>query len=369
MKRFRTLAVLLALAFLGWTVSSGDDGPDHRARQQLPIKLGTSGGPSNDFDPTFLSGEHCVNGTLGSAVTCNGVLHVLTNSHVLCRAPVGQEVLQPGLWDTQCQPTGNVVAHTVGDLVPFAESNVDAAIALAVPGAVDPSGEILDIGVPCANPVEPRIGMAVAKSGRATGLTFGTVQAVHLTIFLGFGPGGAQSICPNVDPKIQKKGYVQYNKAFSVAPNSLAAGDSGSLLVTNDASHNPVGTLLGGNPNVSFWSTASQVAEAFEPFCGGPGGFRFVGRTCTTAEFSESSVLAPQGSEVEFARTIKERHVGRLMSDPAILGVGVGTSDRNPNEAVIVVYLERGRRIDRAIPTELDGVRVKMILTDAIVAM
>lgn len=235
MKRFGTLLLVPALALLSVTVSPGDSRLLQRVRQRLPIKLGTSGGPADDF--SNFAGTGCLSGTLGAAVTCGGVLHVLSNSHVFCRTVPGEAILQPGLLDTACQPTGSVVARYAGELVPLGTGNVDAGIATAVPGAVDPSGEILDIGVPCANPVTVTIGMIVAKSGRGSGLTMGTVQAVDVNAQIGI-PSG---LCPSA-PK-----FVNYKKLFAVAPNFLVLGDSGSLLVTNDANHNPVGYLAGFN--------------------------------------------------------------------------------------------------------------------------
>jgi hypothetical protein len=46
-----------------------------------------------------------------------------------------------------------------------------------------------------------------------------------------------------------------------------------------------------------------------------------------------------------------------LMTDPAVIGVGVGAGDK-PGEAAIVVFLERGKP-HRPLPAALDGVLVK----------
>ena len=53
------------------------------------------------------------------------------------------------------------------------------------------------------------------------------------------------------------------------------------------------------------------------------------------------------------------------MADPAILAVGVGASTKNPNQAVINIYVQTGRA-HGAIPAELDGVRTQIIRTDLI---
>ncbi len=51
-----------------------------------------------------------------------------------------------------------------------------------------------------------------------------------------------------------------------------------------------------------------------------------------------------------------------MMSDPAILGVGVGASVDNPEEAAVVVFAEKGKQV--TIPAEIDGVRTRVIETD-----
>ena len=54
-----------------------------------------------------------------------------------------------------------------------------------------------------------------------------------------------------------------------------------------------------------------------------------------------------------------------FMADPAVLAVGVGSSERNPAQAVVNLYVETGRA-HGPIPAELDGVRTQIIRTDRI---
>jgi hypothetical protein len=50
-------------------------------------------------------------------------------------------------------------------------------------------------------------------------------------------------------------------------------------------------------------------------------------------------------------------------------GVGIGAAEDNPLEAVLVVYVESTTSTPfQPLPTEIDGVRVRVILTDRIVA-
>jgi hypothetical protein len=355
MRPHAILALSGAVALLA-TTSLADGGANHRAKQTLPIRLGTSGGSANDISKAF-----CCGGTLGAAVMCNGALHVLSNNHVLGRsgsAVAGEDTVQPGLIDTGCRSSNsNVVADYAGNLVPLGTANVDAALSVARAGAVSTTGDILDIGAPCVTPRSAAIGMAVAKSGRTSGLTTGSVQALNLTVSVQYQKGCNSG----------KKFTVRYADQVSVTPGSfLQAGDSGSLMVTNDANHQPVGLLYAGSSSVAIANPAQDVIDAFGPRCGGS--FGFVGATCAAGAALPAAPAGPTTTRVDLASMVKERHVARLMSVPAVLGVGVGAADDDPSEAVLVLYLEQGRA-HPPIPEAIEGVRVKIVRTDRIVAM
>src|SRR2546429_10024390 len=68
-------------------------------------------------------------------------------------------------------------------------------------------------------------------------------------------------------------------------------------------------------------------------------------------------------AEVAPATAAKEKHANRLMSDSAILGVGVGKSSDDRSQAALVIYVDKDVA-SRAIPTQIDGVRTKVIRTD-----
>ena len=169
-----------------------------------------------------------------------------------------------------------------------------------------------------------------------------------------------------------KQFTVRYTNQTTVTPGSfLQAGDSGSLMVTNDANHQPVGLLYAGSSSVAIANPIQDVVRAFEPACGGPGSFTFVGTTCsapTALAGSFTTTSGPAPARVDVATQVKGRHVGALMSHSAVLGVGVGAADDDPSEAVLVLYVEQGRP-HPPLPEALDGVRVKLVYTDRIVAM
>ncbi|HWY67782.1 MAG TPA: hypothetical protein VNX88_03905, partial [Terriglobales bacterium] len=85
------------------------------------------------------------------------------------------------------------------------------------------------------------------------------------------------------------------------------------------------------------------------------------------------TVASPQGgqheiaaviadSELSKARTAKEQHAEELMTNAAILGVGVGASNDSPGEAALVVFVEAGK--SAVVPNLIDGVRTRVISTD-----
>ena len=59
---------------------------------------------------------------------------------------------------------------------------------------------------------------------------------------------------------------------------------------------------------------------------------------------------------------VKAQHADELMSNPAIIGVGVGASHDNPAESAVVVFIEQGKQA--AVPAEIDSVRTRIQFTD-----
>lgn len=348
----RRLVLFVAVALLLSSVALGDGGPNHQVKQTLPVKMGTSGGSLNDRSNAF-----CCGGTLGAAVTRDGVLSILSNNHILARsglATTGEDTLQPGLIDTGCNgANSNIVGDFAGDIVPLGTANVDAAISTARAGAVDTTGAILDVGAPCSATQSATVGLPVMKSGRTTGFTTNSVQAVNASVSVQYQRGCGKG----------RKFTITYVNQILTGVMS-AGGDSGSLLLSNDGTPNPVGLLYAGSSSVTVHNRIQDVAAAFSA---GGHTFGFVGQACESGTSAPALALGPPDAEIEFATMVKERHERDLMAHPAILGVGVGAADQNPNEAVIVVLLEEGRG-HRPIPPELEGVKVRVIRTDPIVA-
>ena len=356
MTKSRIQGVCLAVLGVALAVTvAADGGTNH---QQPSDQFGTSGGNINDVTKRF-----CCSGTLGALVSDGSALYVLSNNHVLARsgkAAPGEDVSQPGLIDNNCRP-GTLVADLAA-FAPLGPSNVDAAIAELRPGAMDSSGTIMDIGVPGSTVTAATVGMGVSKSGRTTGRTDGTVGSINTSVSVQYQQGCGSG----------KKFVISYNNQIVINSSTFSAGgDSGSLIVTNNAAHNPVGLLFAGSSTTTIANPIGQVLTRLGAALGRQVSFSLgVGLTSSGgAGSAETQAATSSLSDTEVARgnRAKESHAPRLMADPAIFGVGVGEDRNQPGRAAVVIYANRGQA-RAAIARELDGVATLVIETDPIVA-
>lgn len=175
-------------------------------------------------------------GTLGAFVQVEGVLHALSNFHVLAgsaRAQAGDAILQPGPADGGIDPRDRVgeLARVV-ELEPGETAYVDAATALLDEPEVDPTypvGRVTELAeVVGAEEVE--------KVGRTTGVTRGRVTAIELDdVVVGYGPGLGEI---GFDDQIEVEG-------LGAGPFSRG-GDSGSLVYRREDGA-AVGLLFAGS--------------------------------------------------------------------------------------------------------------------------
>lgn len=355
MKTTSLLSIALLTGLAGH-VANADGGAQHQAKQTGPVQMGTSGGSAVDASRSF-----CCGGTLGSLVQRNGLLHILSNNHVLGRsgsATAGEKTIQPGLIDVGCRASrATEIGVYAGNLVPLGTANVDAALA-RVTGNVDTTGAILDIGPICSTPQNPLVGLSVKKSGRTTGLTTGKITSVNTSVSIQY-----QSGCNS-----GKKFTVSFQNQIVTSAMS-AGGDSGSLLVSDDGTPNPVGLLFAGSSTTTIHNPVSDVIAAFSK---GGATFSFVGTDCGTAAAEPVLATTAASPSVEtFNRALRAKveNEHALMNRPGVWGVGVGADENNPEEAAVVVYLESPAKVvPPSLPQEIDGTRVRVIFTDPIVA-
>jgi hypothetical protein len=349
------LPIFLALLMIGPSIFA-DGGANHRTRN---LHFGVSGGNVNDASRRF-----CCSGTLGALLQgSGGAQYVLSNNHVLGRsgqASAGEDISQPGLIDSNCQVSTVIADFTVA---PGLNQNVDAAIAQVRSGMMDATGFIEDIGTISSVVRTPTVGLSVAKSGRTTGFTTGSVTSVTTTVSVRYpkscgGGGGAT---------------FTFTGQVVVTPGSFSAGgDSGSLIVSNDNCHQPVALLFAGSSSATIGNPAGQVLTRVGAALGQT--VSFVGDNCSASSLaSDSSAgqdeIGLSSTAVEYAATVKKGRETELMSRAGVIGVGVGAADDNPAEAVIVIYVDKTAPIKARLPKRMGGLKVKKVFTDPFVAL
>jgi len=235
-------------------------------------------------------------------------------------------------------------------------SNVDAAVAQLRPGLMDPTGFIEDIGPPSSIVVAPTVGMSVAKSGRTTGFTTGTISSINTSVSVQYQAGCGQG----------KKFTVSYTNQVVIGPGNFSAGgDSGSMIVTNDSNHNPVALLFAGSSTTTIGNPMGQVLTQVSNALG-----RGVSVAGTT-QGPQIETLAENGllsQDLAPANEAKNRHERTLMSRPGVIGMGVGRAGENSAEPAVVLYVDQGAGRILDLPEHLDKVKVRVIRTDAFVA-
>jgi len=223
-----------------------------------PVPGGVSGGNFNDYRYfPGAGGGACVGGTIGCVVEKNGMKYLLSNNHVFARknkASIGEPIVQPGLIDTDpvcSQNTADVVANLSAFKVikwqPLKNSNtIDAAIAKIAPG-MQVSCAMVSGYTPSSTPAAAFLGMAVKKTGRTTGLTYGTVTGVNVTVVVNYTPDG---------------GYARFDDQIEFT-NISAGGDSGSLIVTDNSANDPVALLYAGSDATTIGNPIQLVLDYF----------------------------------------------------------------------------------------------------------
>ena len=227
-------------------------------------------------------------GTIGARVTDGVQVFALSNNHVLANsnlADPGDAALQPGPYDGGSPGLGDAIG-TLDDFEPIAFCQViifpfyfcpvanafDAAIALTTPadlGFATPGGEFGSApgyGVPSPQ-LHPAYGdpavlgdetlaelleSGVRKYGRTTGETSGAIGTIGVTVDVCYDP-----LCDLVARFEDQLMVPHAGGAFS------AGGDSGSLVVSDDALHRPVGLLFAGSETDTIVSRIDRVLVRF----------------------------------------------------------------------------------------------------------
>src|SRR3989449_3118513 len=211
-------------------------------------------------------------GTIGARVRdALGHVYILSNNHVLANsngASIGDPEYQPGPFD------GGTAADQIATLSDFqvisfaanGNNTIDAAIALSTTSLLD-NATPADDGYSMPNSTifgdangdglfdDPNalLGLNVQKYGRTTRLTHGQITGINATV----------TICYAVEGFTCTK-TARYVDQLIISPGTFSnGGDSGSLIVTDDANLNPVALLFAGNANVTIANRIDFVLQRF----------------------------------------------------------------------------------------------------------
>jgi hypothetical protein len=368
----------------------------NQVAQTSLVQLGSSGSNNNDADTTKdRSGSSFVNdccgGTLGALLRDQtGEQYILSNNHVLAesdQASIGDSIVQPGLIDRNCDQNAGRPVAALRYVVPLAttETNVDAALAQVNAGTVDPTGSILQFGAPGAGAngslgaAAPAAGMGeaitpeqlspdapplmVAKSGRTTGLTCSTVDAINLSIEVDY-----YRDCAETQPYYRKT----FANQIGIAGDGFSdSGDSGALIV-NAGNAEPLGLFFAGgtDDHGGGFSVASPIQDVLAALDAEAGKqFSVVGGqehplSCLNYDAQSNSTPVASDAVRKRAEVIVRRNAAALVN-PAngILDVQPGASADSPGEPAVLVYVDESKN-DVQVPKTVGGLRTVVIPTD-----
>jgi hypothetical protein len=230
------------------TLAGGDGGTFDLTARQRPAPIGVSTG-----HPDITAG------TIGCRVTDGTNVYALSNNHVYANsnvASIGDAVIQPGTYDGGSSPADDIGTLSNFELIDFTGgvNTIDAAIALSSTDLLGNATPSDGYGIPQSSTATPAINQKVMKYGRTTGLTKGSIYAIHANVNVGYG-GGKQAL---------------FVDQIVITPGSFSAGgDSGSLIVLDSKgqgsgdTRRPVGLLFAGSSSITVANQIDPVLESF----------------------------------------------------------------------------------------------------------
>ena len=245
------LAVLVLTRRAGVTgVPSTVDGVQTEIRVVGDVVPYAKPGGSGQCGTSTGNNLECSAGTIGAVVLKGSTKYLLSNNHVFARenaASIGEREDAPGRYDAHPKCAVTPQCGTLSQFVNInfgGNNTIDCAIALmdtSRPTSVTQSGGY----TATSTVVSPSVGLAVKKSGRTSGLSHSTIQAINVTINVGY-----------------SSGVATFNNQIMTDPQFIRSGDSGSLEVT-ETGNNPVGLLFAGGSGGTFANPIGPVLQAF----------------------------------------------------------------------------------------------------------
>jgi hypothetical protein len=226
---------------------------DPTKRFTRPVPIGVSAGNLNDL--VYLR-TVCTTGTLGARLKgANNNYYALSNNHVFAvenQARIGDPIIQPGQADNGCRSTSADQIGTLANYVPLnfsrkATNTVDAAAAAVTTSTVGNSTPVNGYGTPSSSITTAALNLAVQKYGRTTVLTHGSVTGLDATIKVRYDKGNTATFVHQI--------VITGNNGSAFSDS----GDSGSLIVTDNSTANPVGLLFAGSTSTTIANPIGDV--------------------------------------------------------------------------------------------------------------
>lgn len=210
-------------------------------------------------------------GTIGARATNGTNVFILSNNHVLAAsndASIGDVEMQPGAFDGGTNPADVIATLTAFKPLNFSGGNntMDAAIAMSNTNDLDNSTPTDDgYGRPNSQIFDDAnsdrvfddkthlLGLQVAKYGRTTKLTHATITSINASL----------DVCYEVVFIFCVKSAHFVDQVVIASSSFSGGGDSGSLIVTDDANHNPVALLFAGSSTETIGNRIDLVLNYF----------------------------------------------------------------------------------------------------------
>ena len=190
--------------------------------------------------------------------------------------------------------------------------------------------------------VTPTLNLAVAKSGRSTGLTCSIVEAINVTDSVKYQEGYGTTATPLL---------INYTDLVHIANDGTfsATGDSGSLIVTQGTA-DPVALLIASTDTVTLANPISDVLAAMgnPVFVGAASPHAVAGCSLPAPQAAVATVTSQTQVSAEAvlqATAVRNIHATELLSRPEIQAVGVSTSSDDPSSPAIVLFVTKDAAI------------------------
>lgn len=362
MKMKRVLHLLIAVSVALFTALPAFAAHDTYESRPIPMGVSIGNTPSSPYIYT---------GTAGMMVNPFGnpsIKLILSNNHVLgavgptlCpdTAPMFTWTLQPGTLDIGSDP-GNDPTYLAGlvvKTVPMtmsvtASNQVDAALAFTTDAFA--SNKIKGIGPGGADvpPTKafalPSVGMSLVKSGRTTGVTYGTVDSTNATVLVNYGDCGTARFVNQV-----------------MTDEIGISGDSGSA-VLDAQTLTPVGLYFAGGGGTGVMNHLYFVYTKLGVFVDGVAPLTASADARALAAMSTDDVLA---ADPQVAALIpgREKFEARYFAQPGVVGLGIGRVDTGDMGYVLYVT-QKNDHLVNALKNVQNEVPIRIVVSGPIEA-